>query len=177
MMLKYCDFHVQTGDKTIDSFTGEDVVEQHTHGSDAVISGVLDAFSHFTASIEITYWIPKSGAVLALPCCRSRRVYRAFDNNKIDFVQCDRLVECLDYMEAIIDFGDDEEDVADVAYEAAVDRKGGILRAGIHVAIIGPSNEGKSSLLNVFARRPAAIVSIVAGTTRDVVQVPLSIAG
>jgi tRNA U34 5-carboxymethylaminomethyl modifying GTPase MnmE/TrmE len=56
-------------------------------------------------------------------------------------------------------------------------RRGEILRSGVQVAILGPPNAGKSSLLNVLARRPAAIVSAVAGTTRDVVQVPLNIAG
>lgn len=45
------------------------------------------------------------------------------------------------------------------------------------MAILGPPNAGKSSLLNIIARRPAAIVSSVAGTTRDIVQVPLNIAG
>ena len=56
-------------------------------------------------------------------------------------------------------------------------RRGEILRSGVQVAIVGPPNAGKSSMLNVLARRPAAIVSAVAGTTRDVVQVPLNIAG
>jgi tRNA modification GTPase len=56
-------------------------------------------------------------------------------------------------------------------------RKGEILRNGVQVAILGPPNAGKSSLLNILARRPAAIVSSIAGTTRDIVQVPLNIAG
>ena len=56
-------------------------------------------------------------------------------------------------------------------------RRGEILRSGVQVAILGPPNAGKSSLLNVLARRPAAIVSSIAGTTRDVVQVPLNIVG
>lgn len=47
----------------------------------------------------------------------------------------------------------------------------------MQVAIVGPPNAGKSSLLNILARRPAAIVSSIAGTTRDIVQVPLNIAG
>lgn len=56
-------------------------------------------------------------------------------------------------------------------------RRGEMLRSGIQVAILGPPNAGKSSLLNILARRPAAIVSSIAGTTRDIVQVPLNIAG
>ncbi|CAH0476671.1 unnamed protein product [Peronospora belbahrii] len=194
------------------SFTGEDIVELHTHGSVAVVSGVLEALSH-------------------VPHCRAAEAgeftERAFDNNKIDLVQVegladllsaeteaqrgqalrqlsgdigdiyegwrDSLVKCLAHTEAMIDFGDDEDDVTDAAYETAIDRvrtladsirghladgrKGEILRSGVQVAIIGPPNAGKSSLLNVLARRPAAIVSSIAGTTRDVVQVPLNIAG
>ncbi len=51
------------------------------------------------------------------------------------------------------------------------------LRSGIEVAIVGPPNAGKSSLLNELAGRDAAIVSEVAGTTRDVVEVRMDLAG
>ena len=51
------------------------------------------------------------------------------------------------------------------------------LREGLVVAIAGPPNVGKSSLLNRIARRDAAIVSSVPGTTRDVIEVHLDLAG
>ncbi len=51
------------------------------------------------------------------------------------------------------------------------------LREGIQVVIAGPPNAGKSSLLNALARREAAIVSAVAGTTRDVIEVHLDLDG
>ncbi|NXC32065.1 GTPB3 GTPase, partial [Campylorhamphus procurvoides] len=56
-------------------------------------------------------------------------------------------------------------------------RRGELLRAGVHAVIAGPPNVGKSSLLNLLCQRPAAIVSPVAGTTRDVVEVALNIGG
>lgn len=51
------------------------------------------------------------------------------------------------------------------------------LREGVRVAIAGPPNTGKSSLLNLLAGRPAAITSAIAGTTRDLVEAPTAIAG
>jgi tRNA modification GTPase len=51
------------------------------------------------------------------------------------------------------------------------------VREGFRIAILGPPNAGKSSLMNRLARREAAIVSPVAGTTRDVVEVRLNLAG
>jgi tRNA modification GTPase len=56
-------------------------------------------------------------------------------------------------------------------------RRGERLRDGLYIAIIGPPNAGKSSLLNVLARRDAAIVSETAGTTRDVIEVHLDLGG
>jgi tRNA modification GTPase len=50
------------------------------------------------------------------------------------------------------------------------------VRDGVHVAIVGPPNAGKSTLLNHLAGRDAAIVSPLAGTTRDVVEVALELA-
>lgn len=99
------------------------------------------------------------------------------------------IVHCLAHTEAVIDFADDEttDDVDEGAFAATLPRvqalrhtiqghlrdghRGEILRSGMRVALLGPPNAGKSSLLNVLARRPAAIVSPFAGTTRDVVQV------
>eukprot|EP01121_Diplochlamys_sp_Union-15-3_P001932 TRINITY_DN11661_c0_g1_i1.p2 TRINITY_DN11661_c0_g1~~TRINITY_DN11661_c0_g1_i1.p2 ORF type:complete len:113 (-),score=18.42 TRINITY_DN11661_c0_g1_i1:740-1078(-) len=56
-------------------------------------------------------------------------------------------------------------------------RRGEILRDGVHVAIIGPPNVGKSTMLNTLARREAAIVSPISGTTRDVIEVKISLGG
>lgn len=56
-------------------------------------------------------------------------------------------------------------------------RRGELIREGIKIVIIGPPNAGKSSLFNVLAQRDVAIVSPIAGTTRDVLQVSLDLCG
>jgi tRNA modification GTPase len=103
-----------------------------------------------------------------------------------------RLIEIAALTEAAIDFSD-EADVATASFEQARTRarpllaeieahlndghRGEILRDGFRVALVGPPNAGKSSLLNVLAKRDAAIVSAEAGTTRDVIEVRLDLAG
>eukprot|EP01126_Amoeba_proteus_P031009 TRINITY_DN3053_c0_g1_i14.p1 TRINITY_DN3053_c0_g1~~TRINITY_DN3053_c0_g1_i14.p1 ORF type:complete len:438 (-),score=100.94 TRINITY_DN3053_c0_g1_i14:303-1616(-) len=102
------------------------------------------------------------------------------------------IIKCLATVEAIIDFGEDEQiqvnmlhnilpligEVLDEIDAHLQDgHRGEMLRSGIHVAIVGPPNAGKSSLLNLLARRPASIVSPIKGTTRDVVEVRMDIAG
>ncbi|HEX6443384.1 MAG TPA: tRNA uridine-5-carboxymethylaminomethyl(34) synthesis GTPase MnmE [Stellaceae bacterium] len=103
----------------------------------------------------------------------------------------ERLLRLLAHLEAAIDFPDEDlppEIEARVAEESAAllaeivahladDRRGERLRDGIAVAIVGPPNAGKSSLLNQLARREAAITSPIAGTTRDVIEVAIDLGG
>jgi len=101
------------------------------------------------------------------------------------------LVEALAVLEAAVDFPDEDVPEA-VAGEAApiIDRvlielgealadgeRGERVREGFRIALIGAPNAGKSSLLNALAGRPAAIVTATPGTTRDVIEVPLNVAG
>jgi tRNA modification GTPase len=65
----------------------------------------------------------------------------------------------------------------EIAAALADQRRGERLRDGLVVAIAGPPNAGKSSLINRIARREAAIVSPYAGTTRDVIEVHLDLGG
>ncbi|XP_024135183.1 tRNA modification GTPase GTPBP3, mitochondrial isoform X2 [Oryzias melastigma] len=103
-----------------------------------------------------------------------------------------RLKRCLAHVEAFIDFSEDEliedgvlerVDSSVVSLQAEIERhlkderRGERLRSGVHVVIAGATNAGKSSLLNTLCQRPAAIVSSIAGTTRDVVETVLDIGG
>jgi tRNA modification GTPase len=103
-----------------------------------------------------------------------------------------RLIEALALVEARIDFSDEAdvpEDLVGPALEIARRlrdeiaealkgaARGERLRDGLVVAIAGPPNAGKSTLLNRIARREAAIVSPFAGTTRDVIEVHLDLDG
>ena len=103
----------------------------------------------------------------------------------------ERLIALLAHIEAVIDFPDEDLPQGTVEkFEADLGKltaemfshlddghRGERLRRGVMVAIVGPPNAGKSSLLNRLARRDAAIVSARAGTTRDVVEVWLDLAG
>jgi tRNA modification GTPase len=103
-----------------------------------------------------------------------------------------RLIEALALVEARIDFSDEAdvpEDLigpalkiaaeldAEIAAALAGAARGERLRDGLVVAIAGPPNAGKSTLLNRIARREAAIVSPIPGTTRDVIEVHLDLGG
>ncbi len=103
-----------------------------------------------------------------------------------------KIILALAEIEADLDFSDEADvlafsDRAAFAQIADLEReirahlndsyRGEILRDGLHVAIIGPVNAGKSSLLNALARREAAIVSDKPGTTRDIVEVRLDLNG
>lgn len=66
---------------------------------------------------------------------------------------------------------------SDIAEHLNDNRRGERLRDGVKVVIIGAPNAGKSSLLNALAQRDAAIVSDMAGTTRDVIDVHLDLGG
>ena len=103
----------------------------------------------------------------------------------------ERLIRASALLTVTIDFADEEvpvdvspevlELIAEVqtAMQAQVDGFGAAerIRTGYEVAIIGPPNVGKSTLLNAVAGRDAAITSEIAGTTRDVIEVRMELAG
>ena len=101
------------------------------------------------------------------------------------------LLKILSNIEAKIDFPEDDlpknildnikknsEKIKNEIIKTLNDQKvGERIREGFKIAIVGPTNAGKSSLLNYLSRREVAIVSEVAGTTRDIIEVHLNIDG
>lgn len=192
------------------SYTGEDVVEYHLHGSAAVIRSLTDFLARQPAHR------------LAEPGEFTRR---AFEHGKMDLTAAEAVADLIDaeteaqkaqaldqlggslsalydgwrqkltralaHIEADIDFPDEDLPdgvavqirpvltalIAELDDHLADNRRGERLRDGIHVAVIGAPNAGKSSLVNALAQRDVAIVSAQAGTTRDVIEVHLNIGG
>lgn len=184
------------------SFTGEDIIEIHAHGSPVVLD-------------LLTQECLKLGARLARPGEFSER---AFLNDKMDLTQAEAIADLIHasshtaarmavrslqgefsakintlnekliylrlYVEAAIDFPEEEIDFLNDGkvqhlLQTAIDQlqlirtqaqQGVILREGLSVVIAGRPNAGKSTLINCLAGRDVAIVTEIAGTTRDVMR-------
>jgi len=193
-----------------ESYTGEDMVEFHIHGSKAVI----DALHHSISKVE-NCRLAEAGEFTKL----------AFQNGKINLLKAEsiadlisaeteiqrqqaikimngksadkfnslreKLLKILSHVEAKIDFPDEDlpedtlKNIKKISNEVILNIKkilddqkvGERIREGFKIAIIGPTNAGKSSLLNHLSNRDAAIVSEIAGTTRDVIETHLNIDG
>ncbi|MEQ1615737.1 MAG: tRNA uridine-5-carboxymethylaminomethyl(34) synthesis GTPase MnmE [Hyphomicrobiaceae bacterium] len=111
---------------------------------------------------------------------------KLYNGWRAEMIQAQALVE------AAIDFADEGDVANDAVMQARASavgllgrigahlahaHRGEILRSGFQVVLAGPPNAGKSSLLNALARRDVAIVSEEPGTTRDVIEVRLNLAG
>lgn len=192
------------------SFTGEEVIELHTHGSIAIAK-------------LLTHTILNTGLVrMAEP---GEFAKRAFLNGKIDLTAAEGLADLIEsetlmqhkqairqmsgeletiyshfradllkiisLLEAFIDFPEEEIPletlssientilhlIDSITKHLNDNRRGERLRNGLMLTIVGAPNVGKSSLLNFLAQREVAIVSSIAGTTRDIIETHLDIGG
>lgn len=191
------------------SYTGEDVAELQLHGGPAVVGQVTRALIALGLRLaepgEFTRRAFEAGrldldqaeAVADLIDAETQAQARqALDQLAgalgARYATWRRaLAEALAYLEAAVDFPD-EEVPADVAARArsAIERLAGELaaalgdarrgervREGYRIALVGAPNAGKSALLNALLAREAAIVTPTPGTTRDVIEAPLVLAG
>jgi tRNA modification GTPase len=192
------------------SYTGEDVAEFHVHGGLAVVSGVVESLcamegvraaepGEFTrraflnGKMDLVQAEALADLVDAETEAQRRQALGQLGGELSDIYEAWRLRlrDALAYLEAEIDFPDEELPAAlmlgirdrvsdllvDLEKHLVDNRRGERLRRGLYVVIAGPPNVGKSSLLNALARRDAAIVSESVGTTRDVVEVHLDLGG
>ena len=122
-----------------------------------------------------------------------RQALRQYEGGLADLYEGWRaaLIGALARAEAAIDFSDDGVGETEFSAARAVvaeiaeqiqqhiddSGRGEVLREGLRLAIVGPPNAGKSSLINALARRDVAIVSETPGTTRDVIGVRLQLGG
>ncbi len=149
------------------------------------------AFEH--GRLDLTEAEGIADLVAAETAAQRRQALRQADGALSELYETWRrgLIEASARVEVEIDFSDEDlpENLSDavrpyilrvcdeIAQHLDDDHRGERLRDGFYVAIVGPPNAGKSSLLNRLAGRDAAIVSALAGTTRDVIEVHLDLGG
>ena len=193
-----------------ESYTGEDMVEIHIHGGQAVILAVQTEISkiencRLAEPGEFTKLAFQNGKINLLKAesiadlisaeteiqrLQAVKIMKGKSSEKFNKLR-EKLLKILSFIEAKIDFPEedlpeenlnkikrDSSDVLEKINKILNDQKvGEIIREGFKIAIVGPTNAGKSSLLNNLSNREVAIVSETAGTTRDVIEVHLNLDG
>jgi len=192
------------------SYTGDDLAEFHIHGSNAVISLFLDVLSkqancRMAEPGEFTKIAFQNNKIDLLEAesigdlihseteLQRQQALRFIQGNASNYYNSlrDKLIKSLAYIEAKIDFAEDdipdtvlkevhtaiEEIYIEIKKTLEDQRVGEKIREGFKVSIIGEVNAGKSSLLNLLSKRDVAIVSDEKGTTRDIIEVYLNLDG
>ena len=192
------------------SYTGDDVVEFHVHGSKAVINYFLKILSKFkncrlakpgeftkTALLNKKINLLQAESLIDLINSETELQRKQAlkimneDTTKVYNDLRNEIIKILADYEAVIDFSDDEvgddvflkskpkllklnDKIKDIIYKSKNSEK---IREGFKVSIIGPTNSGKSSLMNCLANREVSIVSNIPGTTRDIIETSIMLNG
>ena len=192
------------------SFTGEDVLEIQCHGSKAVLNAVFKVLSNFNNvrlaeagefskrafhnnKMDLTEAEGLADLIDAETAEQQKYAIRQLSGNLKSLYSSWResLVEILSYLEAYIDFPEEEipqnlsknilntvfkvrEDITKHLANNSINER---LKDGFKVVIAGAANAGKSSLINALTKSNTMIVSDIAGTTRDAVDISLDIKG
>ena len=192
------------------SYTGEDMVEFHVHGSRAVIEAIHASISkvencRIAEPGEFTKIAFQNGKINLLKAesisdlisseteIQRQQAIKIMSGKSSDKFNSwrEELIKILSKIEAKIDFPDEElpkdilnniktnsDKIKNEIQKILDDQKvGERIREGFKISIVGPTNAGKSSLINYLSRRDVAIVSEIAGTTRDVIETHLNIDG
>ena len=192
------------------SYTGEDLAEFHIHGSRAVIKAMQNTISkikncRLAEPGEFTKRAFQNGRINLLKAesiadlisaeteIQRKQALKIMSGKSAEKFNSwrEKLLEILAYIEAKIDFPDEDlpkniiKEIKIVSKKVLMEIKntlndhkvGERIREGFKIAIVGPPNSGKSSLLNYLSKRDAAIVSEIAGTTRDVIETHLNLDG
>ena len=191
------------------SFTGEDVLELHGHGGrvvlDMLLKRVLSLGARLAEPGEFSQRaflnhkldLAQAEAIADLITSSTEQAVRSaqqsmqgvFSQQVTELI--DELIELRVYIEAAIDFVDEEIDFlhdgvvaskisalyAKIQKIHATAQQGRLLHDGMTVVLAGKPNAGKSSLLNALAGHEAAIVTAIAGTTRDVLRERIQLDG
>ena len=205
----FSDFGMCVYFKAPKSFTGEDIVEFHSHGGTAITRGILSrliecgarlaANGEFTKRAFINGKLSLSSAEGLIDMINSESeaqakagyyLYREKLTRKVIKMQ-DELTDALSNIDADMDFPEEGLEISakesvKKALSSVEEELDGLLKTyrsgrkivgGVKVGICGKPNTGKSSLLNAILNYDKAIVSEVAGTTRDVVEGAVDING